>query len=449
MPNLDKFRDLGLSEIMLESLRKKGFEEPTAIQAKTIPFLLKNTKDLIGKAQTGTGKTAAFGIPIIESIVSQSKKVQALILVPTRELAIQVTEELCSFAESQKTQIVAVYGGQPIDRQIGRLQRGVDIVVGTPGRILDHLNRKTLDISKVSYIVLDEADEMLNMGFVEDIETILKSSPKTRRTVLFSATMPSHIERLAKQYMNEYEIISVMSDQISRANIQQMYFEVSQSDKFEALFRIIDVEDSFYGMVFCRTKIDADEIAHKLANRGCRSEAIHGDLSQGQREKVLQKFRSKQITTLVATDVAARGIDVDNLTHVINYSLPQDPESYVHRIGRTGRAGKSGIAITLITPSEYRKLTSIQRIANATITKQKVPNVADVIESKKQRIKGAISEIIKAGGSKDLDAIAEEILKENPDAKTALSALLKVAFKDELSDKSYNEIHDTGSYKKN
>ena len=449
MPNLDKFRDLGLSEIMLESLRKKGFEEPTAIQAQTIPFLLKNTKDLIGKAQTGTGKTAAFGIPIIESIVSQSKKVQALILVPTRELAIQVTEELCSFAENQKTQIVAVYGGQPIDRQIGRLQRGVDIVVGTPGRILDHLDRKTLDISKVSFIVLDEADEMLNMGFVEDIETILKSSPKTRRTVLFSATMPSHIERLAKQYMNEYEIISAMSDKISRANIQQMYFEVSQSDKFEALFRIIDVEDSFYGMVFCRTKIDADEIAHKLANRGCRSEAIHGDLSQGQREKVLQKFRSKQITTLVATDVAARGIDVDNLTHVINYSLPQDPESYVHRIGRTGRAGKSGIAITLITPSEYRKLTSIQRIANATITKQKVPNVADVIESKKQRIKGAINDIIKAGGSKDLDAIAEEILKENPDAKTALSALLKVAFKDELSEKSYNEIHDTGSYKKN
>jgi len=449
MPNLDKFRDLGLSDTMLESLRKKGFEEPTNIQAKTIPFILQNKKDLIGKAQTGTGKTAAFGIPIIENIVPESKNVQALILVPTRELAIQVTEELSSFSENHKISIVAVYGGQPIERQIARLQRGIDIVVGTPGRIIDHLERKTLNISKVKYVVLDEADEMLNMGFVEDIEKILESSPKNRRTVLFSATMPSHIEKLAKNYMQDYEIISVMSEQISRDNIEQIYFEVSQADKFEALFRIIDVEDSFYGMVFCRTKVDGDEIAHKLAHRGCRAEAIHGDLSQGQREKVLQKFRSKQITTLVATDVAARGIDVDNLTHVINYSLPQDPESYVHRIGRTGRAGRSGTAITLITPSEYRKLTSIQRIANTKITKQKVPNIADVIDSKKQRIKSAISEIVSSGTPSELDIIAEEILKDNPNPKTTLSALLKLAFKDELSEKSYNEIHDVGSYKKN
>ena len=449
MPNLEKFRNLGLSEAMLESLRKKGFEEPTNIQAKTIPFILQNKKDLIGKAQTGTGKTAAFGIPIIENIVPESKSVQALILVPTRELAIQVTEELSSFSENHKVSIVAVYGGQPIERQISRLQRGVDIVVGTPGRIIDHLERKTLNISKVKYVVLDEADEMLNMGFVDDIEKILQSSPKNRRTVLFSATMPSHIEKLAKNYMQDYEIISVMSEQISRDNIEQIYFEVSQADKFEALFRIIDVEDSFYGMVFCRTKVDADEIAHKLAHRGCRAEAIHGDLSQGQREKVLQKFRSKQITTLVATDVAARGIDVDNLTHVINYSLPQDPESYVHRIGRTGRAGKTGTAITLITPSEYRKLTSIQRIANTKITKQKVPNVAEVIDNKKQRIKNAISEIIQAGTSKELENIAFEILNENPDAQITLSALLKLAFKDELNEKNYNEIHDPSSYKKN
>jgi len=449
MPNLVKFRDLGLSEMMLNSLRKKGFEEPTPIQAKTIPYLLANKKDLIGKAQTGTGKTAAFGIPIIENIVPDSKKIQAIILAPTRELAIQVAEELSSFAEEQKTKIVAVYGGQPIERQIDRLRRGVDIVVGTPGRILDHLERKTMDISKVSYIVLDEADEMLNMGFIDDIETILKAAPKQRRTVLFSATMPAHIERLAKQHMNEYEVISVASDNISKANIQQIYFEVPQSDKFEALFRIIDVEESFYGLVFCRTKLDADEIAHKLANRGCRAEAIHGDLSQGQREKVLQKFKAKKITVLVATDVAARGIDVDNLTHVINYSLPQDPESYVHRIGRTGRAGKTGIAITLITPSEYRKLVAIQRMSNSTITKQKVPNVADVIESKKQRIKNSIIEIIAGGKFSDLEPIAEEILKESSDPKIVISALLKLAFKDELNEKSYNEISDFGSYKKN
>ena len=446
MTNLTKFRDLGLSEMMLNSLHKKGFEEPTPIQAKTIPFLLANKKDLIGKAQTGTGKTAAFGIPIIENIVPDSKRVQAIILAPTRELAIQVAEELSSFAEEQKTRIIAVYGGQPIERQISRLQRGVDIVVGTPGRILDHLERKTLDISKVSYIVLDEADEMLNMGFIDDIEAILKAAPKERRTVLFSATMPEHIERVAKKYMNEYEVIAVAKDKVSKANIQQIYFEVPQSDKFEALFRIIDVEESFYGLVFCRTKVDADEISHKLANRGCRAEAIHGDLSQGQREKVLQKFRAKKITALVATDVAARGIDIDNLTHVINYSLPQDPESYVHRIGRTGRAGKSGIAITLITPSEYRKLVSIQRMSNMTITKQKVPNVSEVIESKKQRIKSSRLEIISAGNFGDLDVISEEILAETFDPKIAISALLKLAFKDELNEKSYSEINE---YSKN
>ncbi|MES2962234.1 MAG: DEAD/DEAH box helicase [Pseudomonadota bacterium] len=446
MTNLTKFRDLGLSEMMLNSLHKKGFEEPTPIQAQTIPFLLANKKDLIGKAQTGTGKTAAFGIPIIENIVPDSKRVQAIILAPTRELAIQVAEELSSFAEEQKTRIIAVYGGQPIERQISRLQRGVDIVVGTPGRILDHLERRTLDISKVSYIVLDEADEMLNMGFIDDIEAILKAAPKERRTVLFSATMPDHIERLAKKYMGPYEVIAVARDNISKANIQQIYFEVPQSDKFEALFRIIDVEASFYGLVFCRTKIDADEISHKLANRGCRAEAIHGDLSQGQREKVLQKFRGKKITVLVATDVAARGIDIDNLTHVINYSLPQDPESYVHRIGRTGRAGKTGIAITLITPSEYRKLVSIQRMSNMTITKQKVPNVSDVIESKKQRIKTSLMDIIAGGNFADLEPIAEEILAGAIDPKVAISALLKLAFKDELNEKSYSEINE---YSKN
>lgn len=449
MANLSKFRELGLSDAMIESLQKKGFEEPSSIQAKTIPFLIENKKDLIGKAQTGTGKTAAFGIPLIENIVPGSKTIQAIILAPTRELAIQVTEELSSFAEGQKTRIIAVYGGQPIERQIARLKRGVDIVVGTPGRVLDHLNRKTLDISKVSYVVLDEADEMLNMGFIEDIESILEAAPKERRTVLFSATMPAHIERLAKTYMKDYEVISVASEQISRDNIQQIYFEVAQSDKFEALFRIIDVEESFYGLVFCRTKIDADEIAHKLANRGCRAEAIHGDLSQGQREKVLQKFRNKKVTVLVATDVAARGIDVDHLTHVINYSLPQDPESYVHRIGRTGRAGRSGTAITLITPSEYRKLISIQRIANTKITKQKVPGVSEVIDSKKQRIKTALAEIITSGDFSDVDEISTEILAESPDPKAALSALLKMAFKDEFKKSSYNEIHDIASYKKN
>lgn len=442
MTNLDKFRSLGISETMLEALRKKGFEEPTPIQAKAIPFLLTQKKDLIGKAQTGTGKTGAFGIPLLENIASNKGHVQALILAPTRELAIQVTEELSSFAAAYQTKIIPIYGGQPIDRQISRLQRGVDIVVGTPGRVIDHLNRKTLDISKISYIVLDEADEMLNMGFIEDIESILKIAPKTKRTILFSATMPKHIENLAKKYMNEYELISIINKNTSKENIEQIYFEVSQSDKFEALHRIIDVEESFYGMVFCRTKVDVDEITSKLINRGLRADMLHGDLSQGQREKVLQKFRDKKINILVATDVAARGLDVDDLTHVINYALPQDPESYVHRIGRTGRAGKSGTAITLITPSEYRKLISIQKMANAKITKQQVPNVQEVIDSKKQRIMSSIAKTVEEGGFADLENVAAEILANNPDPKTALAAILKLAFKDELNESNYSEIRD-------
>lgn len=438
MTTLPKFSELGLSDAMLAALNKKGFEEPSPIQAKTIPFLLENEKDLIGKAQTGTGKTAAFGIPIIENLVPESRNVQAIILAPTRELAIQVGEELNSF--SPKTRILAIYGGQPIDRQTSRLRRGVDIVVGTPGRVMDHLKRGTLDISKVSHVVLDEADEMLNMGFVEDIETILESAPKDRRTVLFSATMPAHIERLAKKYMKDYEVISVAAKQLNRDNVSQIYYEVSNADKFEALYRIIDVEESFYGVVFCRTKVDSDDVAHKLNNRGCRAEAIHGDLSQAQREKVLGKFRKRQLTVLVATDVAARGIDIEDLSHVVNYSLPQDPESYVHRIGRTGRAGKSGKAITLITPSESRKLSGIQRVANTQIDKKVIPGVTEVVSSKKQRIKAKVADIIAEEKFSDLEEIAGEILAESSDPKTAMAALLKAAFKNELSEGSYREI---------
>jgi ATP-dependent RNA helicase DeaD len=442
MSELPKFSELGLSEMMLETLNKKGFEEPTPIQAKTIPFLLTTDKDLIGKAQTGTGKTAAFGIPLIEKISAKSKKVQAIILAPTRELAIQVTEELASFAVSKGLRIMSIYGGQPIDRQISQLKRGVDIVVGTPGRVIDHLNRRTLDISDVAHVVLDEADEMLNMGFVEDIESILQAVPANRRVVLFSATMPAHIERLAKKYMGEYEVISVVSGKVNRDNIQQIYFEVPQSDKFEALYRIIDVEAEFYGMIFVRTKLDADDIAQKLASRGCPVEAIHGDLSQSQREKVLRKFRKKTTTILVATDVAARGIDVEDLTHVINYAIPQDPESYVHRIGRTGRAGKPGIAVTLITPSEYRKLVTIQRVANTKITKQTLPAVSDIIETKKQRVKESLKAIVEAGKFSELESIAEEILAETPDPKTALAALLKMVFEDQFNERNYTEIRE-------
>ncbi|MCE3254527.1 MAG: helicase, superfamily [Rickettsiaceae bacterium] len=448
MPNLEKFRELGLSDKMIEALRSKGFEEPTPIQALTIPFLLKGTKDVVGQAQTGTGKTGAFGIPLIENVTPGAGFVQALIMAPTRELAVQVTEEISSLSPDHSIKVAAVYGGQPIERQIDRLKRGVDIVVGTPGRIMDHLERKTLNLSKLQYVVLDEADEMLNMGFVEDIETILKSTPKEKRMLLFSATMPDNIMRLAKKYMREFEVVAAKRDAITQNNIQQIYFEVANADKFEALYRIIDVEENFYGVIFCRTKLDADEISNKLTNRGCSAEALHGDVSQGQRERILKKFKDKKSTVLVATDVAARGIDVDNLTHVINYSLPQDPESYVHRIGRTGRAGKSGTAITLITPSEYRKLVSIQKMAKATIQKQTIPNIQTVIDSKRERIKSSITKIVESGDFEDFKEVAKEILANN-NAEEAVAAILKHAFKDELNEKSYNKINDIGAYQRN
>ena len=443
MVTLAKFKDLGLSDNMVEALRQKGFEEPTPIQILTIPYLLKGTKDIVGQAQTGTGKTGAFGIPLIENITPKSGKIKALVLAPTRELAIQVMEEINSLCLDKQTKVIPIYGGQPIERQIERIKRGVDIVVGTPGRVLDHLNRKTLNFSDVDYVVLDEADEMLNMGFIDDIESILKQTQKEKRMLLFSATMPKNIMHLAKKYMGEYEVIKVARDEIAKKNIQQIYFEVNQADKFEALYRIIDVEEEFYGVVFCRTKLDAEDIANKLSNRGSRAEALHGDVSQGQRERILQKFKNKKLTVLVATDVAARGIDVNNLTHVINYSIPQDPESYVHRIGRTGRAGKEGTAITLVTSSEYRKLLNIKKVANADIEKQQIPNVKEVIKSKKEKIKSSVTKIIESGHFEDLNEIAGEILEGN-DAKTAIAALLKYAFKDKLTESNYSEISSYG-----
>ena len=440
MSNEIKFSDLGLSPEMMERLNNKGFENATPIQAQAIPFLLTQDQDLIGKAQTGTGKTAAFGIPIIEQLKPNSKKVQAIILAPTRELAMQVSEELSSFY-LLKNRIIAVYGGQPIEKQIMQLKKGVDIVVGTPGRIIDHINRKTIDLSQITHLVLDEADEMLNMGFVEDIETILKSAPANRKTILFSATMPSHIENLAKKYMKNYQTISVINRADSgKSNIEQSLLVVDNSDKFEALFRIIENEDKFYGMVFCRTKMDADDIASKLIARSLNSEALHGNVSQSQREKILQKFRNKKINILVATDVAARGIDVDNLSHVVNYSLPQDTESYVHRIGRTGRAGKKGIAITIIAPSEHRKAMEIQRVTNNKLNTYELPTVDNIVSSKKQKIKSSINELMSGVDSSSLELAREVMADCGEDNEQIIAALLKMAFRNQLDKTKFREL---------
>lgn len=441
MEKLTSFQALGLSPNILSSLRHKGFEEPTPIQEKVIPLLLCGDKDLIGQAQTGTGKTAAFGLPIIEKIKVNNLTVQALILTPTRELTIQVAEEIHSLRGKKALKIVPLYGGQSIELQLKHLNKGVHLVVGTPGRILDHLRRKTLKLEHLDFCVLDEADEMLNMGFIDDVETILEYTNRNKRTMLFSATMPEEILRIAQKYMGPYELVQIKQKQLTVDQTDQIYFEVPLRDKFEALCRIIDIEKEFYGLVFCRTKVDVDNIANRLIDRGYDADGLHGDLSQAQREKIMNKFKKQRITLLVATDVAARGIDVQNLTHVINYALPQDPESYVHRIGRTGRAGKEGTAVTFITPEENRRLMFIQRIIKSKIQRRNLPQVKDIIEVKKKRIRTRLDDIIEAQDYSDYLSMAQDLLETNaPDE--VLAALLKFTFQDELDASNYNDIRD-------
>jgi ATP-dependent RNA helicase DeaD len=445
--DLEKFKILGLSDEILKELKKKGFEEPTEIQEKIIPVLLNDNIDIVGQAQTGTGKTAAFGLPILERLAKNSKHVQAIILVPTRELAIQVSEELNSFRGKKRYQIIPVYGGQSITDQFRKLEHGVDIVVGTPGRINDHLKRKTLSLSDVSYVVLDEADEMLNMGFIEEVEEILEQTNPGRKTLLFSATMPESIINIAKKYMKDYRLITTKKLQLTVDLTDQIYFEVSEADKFDSLSRIIDIEEEFYGLIFCRTKVAVDELTNRLVDRGYNAECLHGDLSQYQRERILEKFRKRRTNILVATDVAARGLDITDLTHVINYSLPQDPEAYVHRIGRTGRAGKKGIAITFISPDEYRKLMFIAKIARTTIRKEKVPGGSDIIKIKKSRMLNEVLKIIEAGTHSDYMKTAQAMLKD-ADPAEILAAVLKYSFKDELDERQYREISEVSLDKK-
>ncbi|RLA07146.1 MAG: ATP-dependent helicase [Gammaproteobacteria bacterium] len=442
------FKDLGLNADILTAINKKGFEEPTAIQATAIPAMLDDKLDIIAQAQTGTGKTASFGLPLIQLINPQKKEVQALILAPTRELAIQVAEEISTLKPNNDLQIVPIYGGQSIDQQLRRLRKGAHIVVGTPGRVIDHLRRKTLNIKNIAHLILDEADEMLNMGFIDDMKIIMGQSNENKKTLLFSATMPTKIKDLAKKYMQEYTIIATKQEQLTTNLTEQIYFQIKPADKFEALCRIIDFEDNFYGLVFARTKSDVDYINTHLNNRGYDSGAIHGDIIQNQREKILRSFRNKQINILVATDVAARGIDVNNLSHVINYSLPHDPESYVHRIGRTGRAGNRGTAITFITSSEYRQLSFIQRIAKIDIKKSKLPQIDDIIENRKKKILDDLNNIQNEKANKHYHKWAYQIC-EDKDPIEVVSAMLHHCFGDEINPNSYKKISDSYDSKNN
>jgi len=435
------FNGLGLSDEMLQAIKMKGFEEPTEIQSKIIPLILQSENDLIGQAQTGTGKTAAFALPIIDKLELKASHLQVLVLVPTRELAIQVAEEFNSLRGHKNIHVTPIYGGQSYDTQLRRLKKGVDVIVGTPGRVMDLLKRKIFSLGKLSFVVLDEADEMLNMGFIEDIEEILSGANPERRTFLFSATMPERISNLAKKYMKNREIVKAKHAGQTISLTDQVYFEVRESEKLEALCRIIDTTNEFYGIVFCRTKNDVDYITSKLHDRDYDSEGLHGDISQAQREKIPNKFKKKKTNVLVATDVAARGLDIDDLTHVINFALPQDPEAYLHRIGRTGRAGKEGTAITFVSPEEYRKLMFIKNITKTDIRKGRIPRVQEVINFKKEKIAIEIKNLITKGVSSNYVTLAKDLLEGNS-AEEITSALIQYAFQNSLEEGSYANVQD-------
>ena len=435
------FKEFGFSEELLHAIKLKGFEEPTEIQKKVIPLILENKIDIIGQAQTGTGKTAAFALPIIEQLQTKAGHLQALVIVPTRELAIQVSEEFNSLRGEKNIHVAPIYGGQSYDTQFRHLKKGVDVIIGTPGRVLDHLNRKSFTIDKISFAVLDEADEMLNMGFIDDMEDILSRTPAERRTLLFSATMPERIMTLAKKYMGKREVIRTKKSGQTTELTDQIYYEVKESDKLDALCRIIDTTQEFFGLIFCRTKNDVDFVSSKLSDRDYDVEGLHGDITQNIREKILNKFRNKKINILIATDVAARGLDIEELTHVINYALPQDAESYLHRIGRTGRAGKEGTAITFITPEEHRKLMYIKNFTQTDIRKQRIPNVKDVISFKREKIVEELKGLVEMVVPETYMQIAKDLLDDN-DSEKIIAALIKNSYQNELEEKNYAEIRD-------
>ena len=387
------FHSLGLSARITETLDQLGFHTPTPIQAQAIPAVLEGRADLIALAQTGTGKTAAFGLPILEMVQPNSPSIQALVLAPTRELCLQIARDLEKFAARMPgISIVSVYGGAPISTQIRELRRGAHIVTATPGRTVDLLNRGVLKLQDLSVLVLDEADEMLNMGFKDDLETILASTPAERRTMLFSATMPPEIKRMSGRYMQNPVTIQAGSPNTAHSQVEHRYAVLRGHDRYEALRRLSDAENDIYAIVFCRTKRDTQELAENLMRDGYPADALHGDMNQRQRDSVMASFREKRVSILVATDVAARGLDVKNLTHVVHHSLPDDPETYVHRSGRTGRAGSTGISLALIDPRDHRKLKFLERGANIGFSPYKVPGGGEIIANKGKGIAERIRE---------------------------------------------------------
>ncbi|MCX2727595.1 DEAD/DEAH box helicase [Thermomicrobium sp. 4228-Ro] len=422
------FAALGLSQPLLEALRDVGFEQPMPVQGETIPVLLAG-HDAIVQAHTGTGKTAAFALPILQCLEPDRQGPQALVLAPTRELAVQVAETIHRLGRYLDARVLALYGGQPIERQLRALRHPVDIVVGTPGRIMDHLRRETLRLDSVRMVVLDEADEMLDMGFLEDVEWILERAPADRQTALFSATIPQRIRQLARRYLRNPVTIAIHPERVTVPQIEQFVYEVASSAKVEALARILDYEAPASAIVFVRTKSGADELAHRLQALGYAAEAIHGDLSQAMRDRAMQRFRGGQVDLLVATDVAARGLDIPQVSHVINFDIPGDPESYVHRIGRTGRAGSTGIAITLVEPRERWLLRTIERAVGKRLTARRIPTREEIVRRQRELLGTSLLELIERGDLETGRHIVNQLLSYH-DAMDVAAAAVTLALRE-------------------
>jgi ATP-dependent RNA helicase DeaD len=418
----DGFENLGLIEPLLKSVREHGFEEPTPIQRRTIPLLLAG-RDVVAQAQTGTGKTAAFALPLLQRIDTSNRTVQGLVLAPTRELAVQVASATHALGRHLDIQVLPIYGGQPIERQLRALRAGVHIVIGTPGRVMDHLRRGSLDVSSVRMLILDEADEMLDMGFEEELDAILSQLPTERQTALFSATIPARIQRLSRSSMTDPAAVTIEPEKLTVPQVQQTYYEVAPQAKLDALSRILDMETPGSGIIFCRTKRMVDEVGEVLTSQGYQVDTLHGDLSQAMRDRVMHRFREGVTELLVATDVAARGLDIDSVSHVINFDIPEDPEQYVHRIGRTARAGRSGDALTLVAPREMRLLREIERLIRRRIQPARIPTAGDIATRRLEMAKESISHAIEEGGLEPYLLAVESLASDGDLAKVAAAAL--------------------------
>jgi len=424
-----EFTSLNLRDEVMQAITELGYSTPTPIQEGMIPLMLTGA-DVIGQAQTGTGKTAAFALPILHNFQPQ-RHVQVLVLAPTRELALQVSDSMTEYGKHLNVHVLAVYGGQPYGPQISRLNRGVDIVVGTPGRLLDLIERNALNIKHIKTLVLDEADEMLNMGFIEDIETIIAETPAERQTALFSATLPPRIRSLASRFMRDPQSVTIKRDTLTVSAIEQRYYLVHESDKTNALTRLFEIEPIKSALIFARTRAETATLANELVVRGIPAEAIHGDLDQNARERVLGRFRNNQLKVLVATDVAARGLDIDDISHVFNYHLPDDAEVYIHRIGRTGRAGKTGVAITLLSPKERRRMREVEALTKQPVTKMEIPTVSEIHLHRENKVVETMKIWLGRGRYKRELEMVQELINAGFDVTEIAAAALKIARADE------------------